>query len=143
MRMWSRKGDDTTFGAARPRKATGSTRPLAPSPKLTAIAGDEPLVRIEMVRRVWSYIRENGLQDAIDRREILPDDGLRAVFGRDQVNMLTMMGLISLLPAGGLGRERSHARGPKLCSGEMDRRRGRQSNMSGSAGLRRRVLLRA
>ncbi len=97
----------------------------------------------EMVRRVWGYIRENGLQDPADRREILPVDRLRAVFGRDQVNMLTMMGLISLLRAGGLGRERPHARGFKLWSGGRDNQRSRQSNMSGCAGIGRGIRLRA
>ena len=77
---------------ARPR---ASLRPLAPSPELAAIVGDEPLLRSEIVRRVWAYIREHGCQDPADRREIVCDDRLRAVFGRDRFDMLTMMGLLS------------------------------------------------
>lgn len=77
------------------RRAGGSPRPLAPSPELAAIVGDEPLARTEIVKRVWGYIRENGCQDPTDRRVIVCDDPLRAVFGRDRFNMLTMMGLLS------------------------------------------------
>lgn len=80
-------------GAA--RAAGRSIRPLAPSPELAAIVGDEPLARTEMVKRVWVYIRAHGLQDPADRRVILPDARLRAVFGRDRVDMLAMMGLLS------------------------------------------------
>ncbi len=82
-------------GARGGPRGSGSLRPLAPSPELAAIVGDEPLARTEMVKRVWAYIRAQGLQDPADRRVILPDARLRAVFGRDRVHMLTMMGLLS------------------------------------------------
>ena len=62
---------------------------------MAAIVGDEPLARTEMVKRVWNYIRENGCQNPTARRVIVCDDRLRAVFGRDRFNMLTMMGLLS------------------------------------------------
>ena len=77
------------------RRSGGSFRPLAPSPELAAIVGDEPLARTEIVKRVWGYIREHGCQDHADRRVIVCDDRLRAVFGRDRFGMLTMMGLLS------------------------------------------------
>ena len=47
------------------------------------------------MKRLWDYIREHGCQDPADKREIVADDRLRAVFGRDRVNMMTMMGLLS------------------------------------------------
>ena len=62
---------------------------------LAAIAGDEPLARTEMVKRVWAYMREHGCQDQADRREIVCDDRLCAVFGRNRFNMLAMMRLLS------------------------------------------------
>ncbi len=73
----------------------GLTMPLTPSAELAMIVGDEPLARTEIVKRVWDYIRQHGCQDPADKRIIVADDKLRAVFGQDRVNMLTMMGLLS------------------------------------------------
>ena len=70
-------------------------KPLTPSAELAAIVGDEPLARTEIVKRLWDYIRQHGCQDPADKRIIVADDKLRAVFGQDRVNMLTMMGLLS------------------------------------------------
>ena len=87
--------DPTRSALAKTRKPGALSRPLTPSAELAAIVGDEPLARTEMVKRVWDYIREHGCQDPADKREIVADDKLRAVFGRDRVNMMTMMGLLS------------------------------------------------
>ena len=80
---------------AKPRTAGALARPLTPSAELAEIVGHEPLARTEIVKRVWDYIKAHGLQDPTDKREIVADDKLRAVFGRDRVNMLAMMGLLS------------------------------------------------
>lgn len=77
------------------RKPGALSRPLTPSAELAAIVGDEPLARTEIVKRVWDYIKARGLQDPADKREIVADDKLRAVFGQDRVNMMKMMGLLS------------------------------------------------
>ena len=85
----------TEKAVTKPRKASALSRPLTPSAELAAIVGDEPLARTEIVKRVWDYIKEQGLQDPADKREIIPDDKLRAVFGQDRVSMMRMMGLLS------------------------------------------------
>ncbi len=77
------------------RKTGALSRPLTPSAELAAIVGDEPLARTEIVKRLWSYIREHDLQDPADKRVIVANEKLRAVFGQDRVNMLAMMGLLS------------------------------------------------
>jgi len=51
------------------------------------VVGAEPLPRGEVVRRVWDYIRKHELQNPADRREILADDTLEAVFGTKKVTM--------------------------------------------------------
>ena len=73
----------------------GFPRLLTPSADLAAIVGPEPLPRTDMVRKVWAYIREHNLQEPADKRIIVADDKLRAVFGRDRVNMMQMMGLLA------------------------------------------------
>ncbi len=80
---------------AKVRKAGALSRPLTSSAELAAIVGDEPLARTEIVKRLWSYIREHDLQDPADKRVIVADEKLRTVFGQDRVNMLAMMGLLS------------------------------------------------
>ena len=73
----------------------GFPRLLTPSADLAAIVGPEPLPRTDMVKKVWAYIRDPNLQAPADKRIIVTDDKLRAVFGRDRVNMMQMMGLLA------------------------------------------------
>lgn len=64
---------------------------------LAAVAVAEPLLRSETAARVWAYMRAHGLQDPTDRRVLLPDERLRTVSGRERVDMLAMVGLLSPL----------------------------------------------
>lgn len=70
-------------------------KPLTPSADLAAIVGSEPLPRTEVVKKMWDYIKANGLQDAKNKRNINADDKLRKIFGKDQVTMFEMTGLVS------------------------------------------------
>jgi upstream activation factor subunit UAF30 len=63
-------------------------KPLQPSPELAAIVGAKPLSRAERVKKLRDYIKANRCQNPQNRREILADDKLRAVFGgQDKVTM--------------------------------------------------------
>lgn len=70
-------------------------RPLTPSSTLAAIVGGSPLPRTEVTKKLWAYIKRNGLQDAQERRYINADEKLRAVLGRDRVSMFEMTKLVS------------------------------------------------
>jgi chromatin remodeling complex protein RSC6 len=66
-------------------------KPLQPSNALAAVVGSSPLPRTEVVSKVWDYIKANNLQNPENKREILADDKLRAVFGgKDKVSMFEM-----------------------------------------------------
>lgn len=65
-------------------------RPVRPSTELAAITGDAPLSRTEVVRKVWNHIKKNKLQNPQNKREIVADDKLRPVFGKDRVTMFEM-----------------------------------------------------
>ena len=65
-------------------------KPLKPSPELAAVVGAEPLPRGEVVSKIWEYIKKNNLQNPQNKREIVADDVLRKVFGRDKVTMFEM-----------------------------------------------------
>ena len=67
---------------------------LTLSPALAAVLGDKPLPRTEIVSKLWVYIKANKLQDQINKRMINADAKLKAVFGKPQVSMFEMAGLI-------------------------------------------------
>ena len=67
---------------------------LTLSPELAAVVGDKPLPRTEIVSKLWVYIKAHNLQDSANKRMINADDKLRAVFGKAQVSMFEMAGLI-------------------------------------------------
>jgi len=56
-------------------------RPVTPNDKLAAIVGASPLPRTELTKKLWVYIKKNGLQDKKNRRMINADDKMRALFG--------------------------------------------------------------
>jgi upstream activation factor subunit UAF30 len=65
-------------------------KPLQPSKELAAVVGSKPLPRPEVVSKVWDYIKTNQLQDPQNKREIVADEKLRAVFGKERVTMFEM-----------------------------------------------------
>jgi chromatin remodeling complex protein RSC6 len=71
-------------------------RPVQPDDKLAAVVGSTPLPRSELTKKLWNYIKKNGLQDKTKRTQINADDTLRAVFnGKSQVSMFEMTKLVS------------------------------------------------
>jgi chromatin remodeling complex protein RSC6 len=71
-------------------------RPVQPDSALSAVVGSSPLPRTELTKKLWAYIKRNGLQDAKNRRAINADDKLRPVFGgRSQVSMFDMTKMVS------------------------------------------------
>ncbi len=66
-------------------------KPLQPSAALAKVVGDRPLPRTEVVKKIWAYVKRNGLQDKKERRNINADDTLREVFGgKRTVSMFEM-----------------------------------------------------
>ena len=56
-------------------------KPVIPDEVLAKIVGDKPLPRTELTKKLWAYIRKNGLQDAKKKTLINADENLKAVFG--------------------------------------------------------------
>lgn len=88
--------------AAAPKKAATKRKPnpafmkpLTPSSALAAIVGASPLPRTQIVKKIWDYIKKNGLQDAKNRRNINADDKLKPIFGKASVSMFEMTKLVS------------------------------------------------
>ena len=69
-------------------------KPLTPSAALAAVIGNTPVPRTEVVSKMWTYIKKHGLQDKVNKRNINADEKLKAVFGKAQVTMFELAGLI-------------------------------------------------
>ena len=67
---------------------------LTPSAALAAVVGVTPLARTEVVKQLWVYIKAHKLQDEANKRMINADAKLKLVFGKPQVSMFEMAGLI-------------------------------------------------
>jgi len=71
-------------------RQSGLQRPVTPSSDLAAITGSDPLPRSQVVSKVWDHIRKNNLQNPQNKREIMADDKLRKIFGKDRCSMFEM-----------------------------------------------------
>ncbi len=76
--------------AAAGAKPNALQQPLKPSADLGAIVGTSPLPRGEVVSKVWDYIKKHKLQNPENKREILADEKLKKVFGKDKCSMFEM-----------------------------------------------------
>ena len=71
-------------------------KPLQPDDALAKVVGERPLPRTEITKRLWAYIKKEGLQDKKNRRMINADTALKAVFnGKSCVNMFEMTKLVA------------------------------------------------
>ena len=79
------------------RKANAAfMKPMTPSAQLAEVIGDKPMPRTEVTKKLWAYIKKNGLQDAKNRRNINADAKLKPVFaGKGTVSMFEMTKLVS------------------------------------------------
>jgi chromatin remodeling complex protein RSC6 len=69
---------------------------MTPSPALAKVVGDKPLPRTEVVKKIWAYVKKNGLQDKKEKRNINADDTLKEVFGgKKTVSMFEMTKLVN------------------------------------------------
>ena len=67
---------------------------LTPSAALQAVIGQGLVSRPEVTKKLWDYIKAQGLQDAANKRAINADAKLKEVFGKAQVTMFELAGLI-------------------------------------------------
>lgn len=71
-------------------------KPVQPDDVLSAVVGNKPAPRGQITKKLWDYIKKNGLQDAKNKRQINADDTLKAVFGgKKSVTMFEMTKLVS------------------------------------------------
>ncbi|KAI9460000.1 SWIB-domain-containing protein [Boletus coccyginus] len=85
---------DGEDGEPKPKKRNaakgGFAKEYTLSVPLSAVLAVERLSRPQVVKKLWEYIRENELQNPLNRKEIVCDDALRAVFAVDKIDMFRM-----------------------------------------------------
>ena len=70
-------------------------KPVTPSAALSEVVGSKPIPRTEVTKKLWAYIKKNGLQDSKNKRMIKADPTLKTVFGgKATVNMFEMTKLV-------------------------------------------------
>jgi len=78
------------------RKANAAfMKPVQPSDALGEIVGSKAIPRTEVTKKLWAYIKKNGLQDKKNKRMINADDKLKVIFKKPVVNMFEMTKLVS------------------------------------------------
>jgi upstream activation factor subunit UAF30 len=70
-------------------------KPVQPDADLAAVVGSAPIPRTEIIKKMWDYIKANGLQDKVNKRNINGDEKLLKLFGKPQVTMFELAGIIS------------------------------------------------
>ena len=79
-----------------PKPNAAFMKPMTPSAALSEVVGAKPIPRTEVTKKLWAYIKKNGLQDKKNKRMIRADDALKPVFGgKPQVNMFEMTKLVN------------------------------------------------
>ena len=71
-------------------------KPVQPDAALAAVVGSKAIPRTELTKKLWAYIKKNGLQDQKNKRMINADAALKVIFnGKAQVSMFDMTKLVS------------------------------------------------
>lgn len=85
----------TAKKAKAPRKANAAfMKAMKPSAALAEVVGTSSLPRTEVVKKLWVYIKKHNLQNPKNKRNILADAKLLKVFGKKEVSMFELAGLI-------------------------------------------------
>ena len=83
-----------TTPAKAPRKTAATSGGSTPSAALAAVIGAEPVARAQVIKKLWDYIKDHKLQDSTNKRNINADAKLLAVFGKPQVSMFELAGIV-------------------------------------------------
>ena len=71
-------------------------KPVQPDAALSVVVGAKPIPRTELTKKLWAYIKKNGLKDKKKRVNINADANLKVVFGgKKTVTMFEMTKLVS------------------------------------------------
>ncbi len=91
----TKKATPKAAKAKTPRKPNAAfMKALTPSAILAEIVGNKPLPRTAVVSKIWDYIKKNNLQNPKNKRNIIADDKLAKLFGKKEVTMFELAGIV-------------------------------------------------
>ncbi|MBI2797374.1 MAG: SWIB/MDM2 domain-containing protein [Gemmatimonadetes bacterium] len=93
--MAAKKKKATKKKATKRKPNAAFMKPVNPSSILAEVVGAKAMPRTEVTKKLWAYIKKNGLQDKKNKRMIHADAKLKPVFKKDMVNMFEMTKLVS------------------------------------------------
>lgn len=70
-------------------------KPMKVSAELAAVVGEGPMPRSEVTKKIWAYIKQHNLQNPANKRNILADEKLEAIFGKKEVTMFEMTKIVN------------------------------------------------
>ena len=92
----SKKAPAKKKSASKRKPNAAFMKAMQPSSALGSVIGNNPMPRTEVTKKIWVYIKKNGLQDSKNRRNINADEKLKEVFGgKKQVSMFEMTKLVN------------------------------------------------
>ncbi len=91
----TKKKTTTKKKTAKRKPNAAFMKPLKPSAALAELVGSSPLPRTQVVKKLWAYIKKNDLQDKKNRRNIVPDTKMQAVFGKKTFSMFEMNKIVA------------------------------------------------
>ncbi|KAI0062445.1 SWIB-domain-containing protein [Artomyces pyxidatus] len=84
-------GDEGSDSAIVPKKKGGGfSKPYILSEPLSDLLQEQAMSRPQVVKGLWTYIKDNEMQNPKNKKEILCDDKFRAIFGTDKIDMFKM-----------------------------------------------------
>jgi chromatin remodeling complex protein RSC6 len=84
------RGEKMPKAAGTKKTNSAFMKPMQPSDDLAKVVGSEPLPRSEVTKKIWEHIKKNKLQNPENKREIIADEKLQAVFGTKKLDMFQM-----------------------------------------------------
>merc|ERR1712134_38693 len=88
----AKKANGKRLAAAMKKSGKGIFAPKKLSAPLAEICGGKTMPRTEVTKKIWAYIKKNGLNNG---RTIRPDTKLKAIFPVASIDMLKMAGHVS------------------------------------------------
>ena len=70
-------------------------KPVQPDDVLAVVVGSKPIPRSEITKKIWDYIKKNGLQDKAKKTMINADAKLKEIFKKAQASMFEMTKMIN------------------------------------------------
>ncbi|KAF7428716.1 hypothetical protein PC9H_007945 [Pleurotus ostreatus] len=82
--------DDGSDAGDKPKAKSAARGGFAKDPPLASLLAVDKLSRPQVVKQLWVYIKANDLQNPSNKKEIICDAPMKAIFKSDKIDMFSM-----------------------------------------------------